>query len=477
MKLKEQEIDAWIQENRDPYIQDVLEAVKIPSVSEESKSVYPFGKNCADMLDHMEQKLKQYGFSYQNHEYYCASSLIPGEEGKKEIGLFSHVDVVPAGEGWEKDPFYGYVKEGYLVGRGCSDNKGAAFAVIYAMRFLKEYGIQLKNNVRLMFGCNEENGMADARYYLKHYPAPDLTIVPDSWWPVSCSEKGVFIFEIEMAVENGNLRRFETIGADNTVPNRCMCVLEKRDHEAAEDRIPDAEGISRKQEADGSIRLDAYGIGAHASFPDGSKSAVKMLADYLLDQGLAEGDSKSALEFIRTSISDHDGKALGIDFRDPFSGNTTHVLTKARLENGKLRFSYKICYPASEKVQKGEVYSRLKRYFTREGVTIVNEIASGPHLVDRNHPVVNILCRNSSKVLGKTQEPFSQAGGTYAWWMPNSFAAGLGIQDRPQKLFTKEGHGGAHQPDECMEIDTLLKGIKIYILSLLEIDDWLSQEQ
>ena len=57
---------------------------------------------------------------------------------------------------------------------------------------------------------------------------------------------------------------------------------------------------------------------------------------------------------------------------------------------------------------------------------------------------------------------------------PNSFAAGPAIHGEEQTLFTQVGHGGAHQPDECMSIDVLLRGLKIYILSLLEIDAWLS---
>ena len=43
-----------------------------------------------------------------------------------------------------------------------------------------------------------------------------------------------------------------------------------------------------------------------------------------------------------------------------------------------------------------------------------------------------------------------------------------------QSLYKIPGHGFPHQPDECMNIDVWLNGIKIYILSLIEIDEWLS---
>lgn len=471
----EKSINKWIGSIRDEYIADVIEAVNIPSVSAEKTGKYPFGEACGQMLDHMERKMEQYGYPFENHEYYCGSSLIRGSEGEQEIGIFGHLDVVPAGEGWEKDPFKGFVKNGYIVGRGCNDNKGSTFACIYAMRFIKEQGISLKNNVRLMFGCNEEAGMADAKYYLKNYKAPDLTLVPDSWWPVSCSEKGVYIFDLEAQIKDGNLIEFETVGADNTVPNRCTCLIEKVSPDHVKKLLPVSGEIQFKEEEFGKIRLTAFGVGTHASFPEGSKSAVKLLAEFLLTNHLLTGEAENILGFVLGSISDYEGKSLNIDFRDSFAGNTTHVLTRVKMEKGKLILSYKICYPAAEAVDKEEVYCRIKKYFQRDFLKIIKEIASGPHFVERNHPVVDILCKNASKVLGKEQKPFSQAGGTYAWWMPNSFAAGPGIHERPQKLFLEEGHGGAHQPDECVEIEVLLKGIKIYILSILEIDAWLSE--
>ena len=36
-----------------------------------------------------------------------------------------------------------------------------------------------------------------------------------------------------------------------------------------------------------------------------------------------------------------------------------------------------------------------------------------------------------------------------------------------------EGHGKAHEPDEAVIIDELLDAIKIYILSILEVDELL----
>lgn len=467
------QIDHWLETVRSEYISDVIGAVNIPSIAEKTEGPHPFGDACADMLDYMETTLKRFGFPYENHEYYCATSLIKGSEGKGEIGMFGHTDVVPEGEGWTRAPFDAQVDSGYIVGRGSNDNKGSTFACVYAMRFFKENGIELKNNVRLLYGCNEESGMADVIYYGERVGFPDITIVPDSWWPVSCSEKGNYIVCLDASIKSGNLLKFETLCADNTVPNKCCCLIDNVSFDKVKELTQDRDDVEAVREGS-SIRLTAYGIGAHAAFPDGSKSAVLVLAKFLLDNDLLCGDAKNVLAFVADSISDYEGKALGVDFRDDFAGKTTHVLSIVKLDNGILSLKYKVAYPAAASVDREEVKKRLLAYFDRDFLKITSFRALGPHFVEQGHPVVDIFCRNASEVLGEELKPFAQAGGTYTWVTPNSFAAGPAIHKRPQSLFREEGHGGAHQPDECMEIALLMDGIKIYILSLLEIDKWLS---
>jgi acetylornithine deacetylase/succinyl-diaminopimelate desuccinylase-like protein len=78
----------------------------------------------------MEQK----GLKTVNGDYYCGY----GEtgEGEKLIGILAHLDIVPAGSDWNSDPFRMVEKDGYLYGRGVSDDKGAAVASMYALKYL-----------------------------------------------------------------------------------------------------------------------------------------------------------------------------------------------------------------------------------------------------------------------------------------------------------------------------------------------------
>jgi succinyl-diaminopimelate desuccinylase len=54
-------------------------------------------------------------------------------QGGPHFGFAGHLDVVPAGEGWDGDPFAGQIVDGLLVGRGASDMKSAIAAYVAAI--------------------------------------------------------------------------------------------------------------------------------------------------------------------------------------------------------------------------------------------------------------------------------------------------------------------------------------------------------
>src|SRR6059058_5726592 len=54
-------------------------------------------------------------------------------EGGPHFGFAGHLDVVPAGEGWNGDPFAGKIVDGLLVGRGANDMKSAIAAYVAAL--------------------------------------------------------------------------------------------------------------------------------------------------------------------------------------------------------------------------------------------------------------------------------------------------------------------------------------------------------
>ena len=59
-------------------------------------------------------------------------------ESSPHFGFAGHLDVVPAGDGWDGDPFAGEIRDGVLVGRGANDMKSAIAAFVSAISRIKQ---------------------------------------------------------------------------------------------------------------------------------------------------------------------------------------------------------------------------------------------------------------------------------------------------------------------------------------------------
>ncbi len=107
----------------------------------------------------------------------------PNGKGKKVI-LLVHHDVVPAGDGWDFDPYKPFVKDGKLFGRGAADNKADIVAVLDAMAAVKSPVI---DPVLVSVGA-EETG--ESEEFMKSIDG-DMVVVLDSGPYVSIGASGV----------------------------------------------------------------------------------------------------------------------------------------------------------------------------------------------------------------------------------------------------------------------------------------------
>lgn len=164
MKINQKQLREWVEGQDREFLNDIVDLIHIPSVSVETGDAQaPFGIPCREVLEKVLEIGGRMGFDGKNHEGYCATLLWPGET-EKEIGIFSHMDVVPEGTGWNYEPYEAVIEDGYVVGRGSSDNKGPAMAALYALKYLKDSGFTPKHSIRMFFGVNEECEMKDIVY-------------------------------------------------------------------------------------------------------------------------------------------------------------------------------------------------------------------------------------------------------------------------------------------------------------------------
>ncbi|MDI6760420.1 MAG: M20 family metallopeptidase [Candidatus Brocadiaceae bacterium] len=112
-----------------------------------------------------------------------------------------HLDVVPAGDGWETDPFEPLVKDGKVYGRGATDNKGQMAACMVLARFLKGHEPQLQGEFILIGAADEERGSRLGLEYLLEECGltADYAVIPDVSYgmkKIDVAEKGALFLEV-----------------------------------------------------------------------------------------------------------------------------------------------------------------------------------------------------------------------------------------------------------------------------------------
>ena len=159
---------AWLELREAEMAALLAELVSVPTEN-------PPGRNyraCADLL---EKKLCQAGLTCERHEF-PASTLRAGasEEpavtlmasfgsGTRTLYFHGHYDVVPAQSPAQFQPVR---KEHFLFGRGSCDMKGGIVAALFAVRALKECGVELNGKIVLTLVPDEETGGARGSAWL-----------------------------------------------------------------------------------------------------------------------------------------------------------------------------------------------------------------------------------------------------------------------------------------------------------------------
>lgn len=100
------------------------------------------------------------------------------ENGGGPVFAFNtHMDVVPAGDGWSGDPFELREHDGKLFGRGSCDAKGPLIAMVEAMRLLKVQRASWRGTLLGVFVGDEEVASEGAKHYAALRPKVDYAVI------------------------------------------------------------------------------------------------------------------------------------------------------------------------------------------------------------------------------------------------------------------------------------------------------------
>ena len=363
------------------------------------------------------------------------------------------MDVVPAGPGWNFEPYAVTRKEGYLVGRGTLDDKGPSVVALHAMKFWKDLqdageAPQFPYTVRFLFGANEESGMADVAYYHKHYDDPAFLFTPDAEFPVCYGEKGGYDGElISKPIADRIVLEFTGGAATNAV---------KAD--AAD--LPNTDRITVAADGEGRAKITAAGKGAHASMPEGGVNAIGLIVDYLLEHDLCTADERAFFELDQKLLNHTDGSGIGIKSSDEYFGPLTVIGGTIKIEDDRFVQTLDSRFPTS--ITADEITERLRQLASEIGGSFENTLLMEPFLVKPDSPVIQALLNAYNEATGEDAKPFTMGGGTYA----REFKSGASFG--PEKPWVKDPEwvGMMHGPDEGVSEDLLKQSFKIYALTL-----------
>ncbi|WP_144510886.1 dipeptidase PepV [Bacillus sp. FJAT-22090] len=452
------------EEKKEELIAELQKLIQIPSVLQKELATeeMPFGPKPLEALQHMLSKGEEAGFITKNVDN-MAGHIEMGD-GEEILGILCHVDVVPEGSGWTYPPFEGVVADDRVYGRGAIDDKGPTIAAWIAMKLVKDSGIALSKKVRMIIGTDEESGFRCVDRYFQKEKMPTIGFAPDADFPIINAEKGIasLIFTQTGSSETETIQFFQAGKRTNMVPDEAfafvfgglLSIKEKFEAFASE------HGITGEVVPQGPmVKVLVNGKSAHAMEPDEGMNAAILLAKFLQTINLTP-HSKAFVDFLVTGFGKESrGHALGLNFTDEVSGDTTlnpGVIHYAPEQGSCTQVSmrYSVTYPFEEKL------AACREVLQEMGITLDLGSNSAPHFVDKNDELIQTLQKVYERNTGEEAKLLSIGGGTYARVLDKGVAFGMLFPGRKDV---------AHQLDEYVDIEDLIKATAIYADAIVEL--------
>ena len=449
-----QKISALIDSYRDELVATLARWIAVPSVKDTPAPGAPFGTEVRRMLDMAMADAAALGFTAKDYEGY-ACDLTLGD-APEAVAVLGHLDVVPAGDGWQTPPFTAVIEDGKVFGRGSIDDKGPTLAALYAMRAIKEAGVPLKKSIRMILGCDEESGWEDMAYYAAHAEMPEVGFSPDASFPIINTEKAMLhaIIKAPLAATGLQVRQLWTGERLNVIPGECKALLEGG-ADLAEQVAAYASKVQLPYTAEitaEGVWVTAEGIPGHSAYPEGRRSAIGMMLLLLKELGV-EGPLKKLADAYGMESN---GASLGCACEDAVSGALTCNMGILHLENGAITATLDMRVPVTADLDKLEQNARA----ALEGFAFTTLEKKDPHHVPAESELVSQLLAAYHEESGLEAFPTSTGGGTYAKVLKQGVAFGAAFPDDEDL---------AHQAGEYASIDGLMKAAKIYANALLRL--------
>lgn len=436
-------------------IADLSALVKIDSSQSAPEKNAPFGIGARKCLDYMLKKSAGLNFICSDVDGYAGYAELKSQNPAAEtLGVLTHLDVVPLGEGWIHAQ--GEVSDGKIWGRGATDNKGPTIACLYALKKIAEKNLSLKRNIRLIWGCNEESGSACMDYYSKHQPAPDIGFSPDADFPVITFEKTILHLKASAPANCAELLSWTAGTVINAVPAKSELHLSRKLANAASTLLDKSNNLGiYKILPDGSIKITSTGISTHAMCPEKGDNAAWKSAEILAT--LLKNDCPEAISSAYKTLCNFNAlKNLSLYCCDADSGEQTMNIGKVEYKNGMLSLYLDFRCPKSQNLE--NLKARIASVMPKTDLSVLYHAPCKD--ADKDGELVKGLCRVYTRVSGKPAECLIIGGGTYARKFDNCVAFG------PLKAGETNN---MHNIDEYLELTEFEMLMHMYYEAMVEL--------
>lgn len=461
-----------VNNRKDALIEDTQKLLRIKSLLDEENATddAPLGEGVKEALDFMLELGEKDGFTVKNVGS-LAGHLEFGE-GEEIVGVLCHVDVVPEGDGWTSDPFGAEIRDGKIFARGAIDDKGPTMAAYYAMKIVKELELPLSKRVRMIIGTDEESDWRCVEHYFKHEEMPAMGFAPDADFPIIYAEKGISDFDLVQIGHTEETDRevlaevvhFQSGRRYNMVPDfaKASLVVHLEHTEVVQryiDFLKKTELEGKYYIDNGELILELQGVSAHGMEPDNGKNAGILMASFLASLQLDEKACQYFQFVSRYLCDDSRGRKLGIACADEITGDLTVNVGKLSYtkENGG-RLGFNVRYPVTNNMD--DTKNKLQSLIEDEHFRLENFTDAKPHHVEEDDFLIQTLKKVYEQQTGEKAELLAIGGGTYARSLKSGVAFGPLFPGREDV---------AHQKDEYVFIEDLIKAAAIYAQAIYEL--------
>ncbi len=459
----------WIEEvekRRDALVKDTQGLLQINSILDESTAgnYAPFGKGIQQALEYMLNLATKDHFTVKNVEGYAGH--IEMGKGEELIGILGHVDVVPAGAGWDTDPFGAEIIAGNIFARGSVDDKGPMMAAYYGLKIVQELGLELNKRVRIILGTDEESRWRCVGRYFETEEMPTSGFSPDADFPIINAEKGLRDTHLTFtgtASEGGDMKVITFTAGErlNMVPDRAVGLVEVAaghvaDIKEAFTTYCESASLPYEIEVSGNqLTLIVHGVSAHGSLPFMGVNAGVKLASFI-----ATYSKHPYFSFIKKYIVDNEeGEKFGIDYRDEITDELTinygvfHFSADKPCTIG-MNMRYPVTFPYASHMR------NLEKFMSEHDFSVTEVKHMIPHHVEADSAIVKTLQKVYQEQVGEEAALQAIGGATYARALTQGVAFGPAFPGREDRV---------HQKNEYISIEDLVKVTAIYAQAIYEL--------